>query len=119
MATADPIFDGERPRGGNGVRREPRREIVRIVEYACFPRATADQPRRLGFTRDVSRSGMCIGADRSEHVGELLRLSVRGLDGRAQEPVVARVVWTSAERDGRFWLGLELLADALCEDLAA
>ena len=102
-----------------GVRRETREDTVRIVEYSRYPRGAADQQLRLGFTRDLSRSGMCIGVDRSEHVGALLRLCVREVDGRSPEPAVARVVWTSAERDGRFWLGLELLANAFRWELAA
>jgi len=91
------------------IRREARSEKVRIVEYACFPRVAPNPRLRLGFTRDVSESGMCLGVDRRESVGSLLRLSLRDIEGRTQEACVGRVRWTSEERDGRYWLGLELL----------
>jgi hypothetical protein len=102
-----------------GVRREPRQDTIRIVEFARFPRDEADQGSQLGFTRDISGAGICIGVDRDERVGALLKLCLRDVDGRSAEPVVARVVWTSAEPDGRFWLGLELVSDALGCKLAA
>jgi hypothetical protein len=95
-----------------GIRREPRHETVRVVEYTRFPRLSPDAEPSLGFTRDLSRTGLCIGADRGEEVGALLRLSVRDFAGRNGEPVVARVVWTQEARDERHWIGLALLANA-------
>jgi hypothetical protein len=120
MATANQVMHVNPGDGIDGdARREPREDTIRIVEYAHFPRDAADQRQRLGFTRDFSRSGMCLGADNDEGVGALLKLCVRDLDGRSPEPVVARVVWSSAERDGRFWLGLQLISDAPGWELAA
>jgi hypothetical protein len=92
------------------IRKELREETLRIVEYARFPRLSAGQRPRLGFTRDISRSGLCVGVDDAEDVGSLLRLAVRDLDGQKATASVQRVVWCTAERDGRYWLGLELLA---------
>ena len=92
------------------IRKEPREETLRIVEYARFPRLSAHQRPRLGFTRDISRSGLCVGVDEAEDVGSLLRLAVRCLDGKTATASIQRVVWCGAERDGRYWLGLELLA---------
>jgi hypothetical protein len=89
------------------LRREPREDTVRIVEYTRFPRLGTDAGLRVGFTRDMSRSGMCIGADDPEPAGSLLRLSVQGFDGDPEPACLARVVWCSHARDGRFWLGLE------------
>jgi len=119
MSTANHAIDlGSTAELGNA-RREARADTIRIVEYSRFPRDAADQHQRLGFTRDVSRSGLCLGADNDEGVGALLKLCVRDVDGRSPEPVVARVVWSSAERDGRFWLGLQLLSDGPRWRLAA
>jgi hypothetical protein len=120
LATVNhPIHAGPELPASGGVRREPREDTIRIVEYARFPRAAAGERTRLGFTRYLSRSGMCIGVTRDERVGALLKVCVRAVDGHRPEPVVARVVWTSAEPDGRFWLGLELVSDALGCELAA
>jgi hypothetical protein len=89
------------------LRSEPRREEVRIVEYTPFPRVAPDQAPRIGFTRDLSESGMCIGSDRPEPVGSLLRVVVRDADGQPGRPRVERVVWCQAASEGRHWLGLE------------
>jgi len=94
------------------LRCEPREDTLRIVEYTCFPRVAVHQRPQLGFTRDLSTSGMCLGVDAAEPIGSLLRLAVCGLDGRPSPARVERVVWCSAERDGRYWLGLELISDA-------
>jgi hypothetical protein len=51
------------------IRREPRKDTVRIVEYTRFPRVGPDPGPRIGFTRDLSTSGMCIGTDEAEIVG--------------------------------------------------
>jgi hypothetical protein len=96
-----------------GARREEREAVVRVVEYASFPRMAPEPELQLGFTRDISRSGMCLGVDRCEGVGSLLRLSVRDLEGRPAEARIGRVAWTSSERDGRHWLGVEVLTPAL------
>lgn len=91
------------------IRREPRRDTVRIVEYTRFPRVSPDPGPRIGFTRDISASGMCIGTDEAETVGSLLRVSVRDLEGRPSKPCIERVVWCSRNREGRHWIGLERL----------
>ncbi len=99
------------------IRQELREEALRIVEYTRFPRDAADQRQRLGFTRDLSVSGMCLGVDDAEPIGSLLRVTVCGLNGRPAPARVERVIWCSAERDGRYWLGLELLSDARASHL--
>jgi hypothetical protein len=91
------------------MRREPRADTVRIVEYTRFPRVGPDSARRVGFTRDLSAWGLCIGADDPETPGSLLRVIVREVDGRASRPTIARVVWCSETEDERFWIGLEQL----------
>ena len=95
----------------NPVRRETRREELRTAEYTPFPRIRAGQRPRLGFTRDVSALGMCLGVDVPENVGSLIRVEVRRLDGRSMGATIARVTWCSATRDDRYWLGLDLLCE--------
>jgi hypothetical protein len=94
------------------LRSEPREQAVRIVDYTRFPRASRDQGARFGFTRDLSASGMCLGVDEAEPVGSLLRVTLRDVDGRPARCAIERVVWCSSARDGRYWLGLELVAEA-------
>ncbi len=93
------------------VRNERRRDEVQMVEYAPFPRL-GDQRGRVGFTRDVSESGMCLGVDAPEQAGTLLRVVVRNVDGRTTLDSLARVTWSRSARDGRWWLGLSLLHGA-------
>lgn len=92
-------------------RREPRMDVVRIVEYTHFPRTDSNAPPRTAFTRDVSASGMCIGADEPEATDAMLRVTLRGVDGNPSITVVDRVVWCSPTQDGRWWIGLESLTD--------
>lgn len=113
--TADPVGAAAT---ASGVRRESRTETVRVVEYTRFPRFSPDLMPNLGFTRDLSTSGLCIGADRGEDVGTLLRLCVRDVTGRSAEPIVARVVWSRPTRDERHWIGLALLANSPLERVA-
>ncbi len=93
------------------IRREERVDEVRIAEYTPFPRASCEQQPRLGFTRDVSPLGMCIGVDNPESIGALLRVDIRRLDGRSMGASVGRVVWCTPARDGRYWMGLDLLCE--------
>jgi len=93
-------------------RREFRHDAERIVEYTRFPRIDLAAGSRIGFTRDFSGSGSCIGCDEPEPVGALLRLTVRDIAGRPSCPRLERVVWCEAAGDGRFWLGLERVTDS-------
>ncbi|MDH3213276.1 MAG: PilZ domain-containing protein [Myxococcales bacterium] len=106
-STGDPM----KTVNGDAIRKESREERLGIVEYTRFPRVAPEQRPRIGFTRDVSGMGMCLGVDDTEPIGSLLRITFRGLDGRAAQPSIHRVVWCSSERDGRYWLGLELLSE--------
>lgn len=102
-----PLFDGADAPSSR--RREVREDVVRDVEYCRFPRVCADQRPRIGFTRDVSSSGLCLRADVPEPVGSLLRVAVRGIDGAARREGIARVVWTKPTFDGGHWMGLALV----------
>jgi hypothetical protein len=102
-----------------GRRREVRNDTVRILEFSRYPRDAAEQQLRIGFTRDLSHTGMCVGVDQGERVGAILKVCVHDVDGGRTEPSIARVVWTKAESDGRFWLGLELLSGVCDQKIAA
>ncbi len=93
------------------VRRERRRDEVRSVEYTPFPRVHGEQLPRLGFTRDISTLGMCLRVDTPERIGSLFRVQVRQLGGQSMGASIARVAWRMATRDGRYWLGLDLLCE--------
>ncbi len=92
-----------------GTRRERREEVVRHVEYYPYPRARSDQCLRIGFTRDLSPSGMCVRVDTSERIGSLLRVILRDLDGRPGLESIARISWSSPSADGGHWIGLSLV----------
>ncbi len=93
------------------IRREVRVDAVRSAEYTSFPRARASQTPRRGFTRDTSPLGMCLGVDLPERIGALLRIEVRELDGQSIGATIGRVVWCKPTRDGRYWIGLDLLCE--------
>ena len=93
------------------IRREVRSDEIRVAQYTPFPRETASQQPRVGFTRDVSGLGMCLGVDEPEPLGALLKIDVRSIDGQSMGASIARVVWCSGSRDGRHWIGLDLLCE--------
>jgi PilZ domain len=92
-------------------RREERVAVVRSVEYTPFPRVSAQQRGRVGFTRDVSPGGLCLRVEAPERVGALLRVAVRGVDGRPARVAIARVVWTRSTVDLAFWVGLQIVEE--------
>ena len=108
---ADAQIDGEITALFTPVRREQRIDEVRSAEYTPFPRARADQTPRRGFSRDVSPLGMCLGVDVAEPIGTLLRIEVKRLDGQSIGATIGRVVWCKPTRDGRYWIGLDLLCE--------
>ncbi len=65
----------------------------------------------MGFTRDCSASGLCLGAGRPEPVGSLLRVVVRDVDGRPTLDSLARVIWCRSCADESAWLGLSLVME--------
>ena len=73
--------------------------------------AFANQTPRRGFSRDVSPLGMCLGVDVPERIGALLRVELRQLDGQSIGATIGRVVWCKPTRDGRHWIGLDLLCE--------
>ena len=97
-------------------RMEAREEAVRRVEYTSFPRVGTDTLTRVGFTRNVSPSGMALGVDEALPVGSLVRVIVQSVDGKPDFGAVARVAWGRESHDGApgapaSWLGLVLVAE--------
>jgi len=95
----------------NPERMNPRRHALRLVEYSHFPRMDLDAGRQSGLALNESDSGLCISVPGREAIGELLRVTVRGLNGRSTRDVVARVVWCRNAEKGRFRIGLEMLRE--------
>jgi hypothetical protein len=93
-------------------REEKRESVVRVVEYSRYPRVARDERRLVGFTRNQSRSGMCIVTSDPEVEGTLLRLALRTVDGAGTLDALAHVVWCERRIDGRYWIGLALLERA-------
>ena len=91
---------------------EKREPVVRVVEYSRYPRAAREERRQVGFTRNQSRSGLCIVASEPEEEGTLLRVALRTVDGGATLDALAHVAWCEAREDGRYWIGLALLEAA-------
>jgi len=91
--------------------RAERHEWIRLIDYSPFPRAQLDRGPRTGLSIDESQTGLCIAASERIERGELLRVVVRGIDGRPVRDVVARVVWCRPSDDGRYRAGLALLRE--------
>src|SRR5512138_1557214 len=92
------------------VRKSRRVATVRLVEFAPFPRVRRDERWQVGFTLDLSSQGACLRAKEAEPVGSLLRVIVRGVDGRPTLDSIARVVWCAHGQFGEVRMGLHLLA---------
>lgn len=86
-----------------------RSRVVRIAEYSPYPRVSSEHRRQLGYTRDASPSGMCLGVETPEALGALLQVTVRQVDGAPSHETLARVIWCGPRTGGRFWIGLELI----------
>ena len=83
---------------------------VRLVEFAPFPRVRREERWNVGFTLDLSTQGACLRAKVAEPIGSLLRVIVRGVDGRPTLDSIARVVWSADGKFGEVRMGLSLLA---------
>lgn len=105
----DPIEAATAFQEARPIRREPRRSIVRLVEHSCFPRTGAHGAIVVGFTRDLSASGMCLSSERAVAVGSLRRVTLHSVDGASQRTWIARVTRCDLDSRGKHWLGLELL----------
>lgn len=96
--------------GSRAARKARRVATVRQVEFAPFPRARRDERWTNAFTLDLSSQGACLRTREAAPVGSLLRVIVRGVDGRPTLDSVARVVWSANGRFGEVRMGLAMLA---------
>jgi len=96
--------------GSRTVRKVRRVATVRLVEFAPFPRVRRQERWHVGFTLDLSSQGACLRARDTAPIGSLLRVIVRGVDGRPTLDSIARVVWSANGRFGEVRMGLSMLA---------
>jgi hypothetical protein len=96
--------------GSRSVRKARRVATVRLVEFAPFPRVRRQERWNVGFTLDLSSQGACLRAKEAAPIGSLLRVIVRGVDGRPTLDSIARVVWSANGRFGEVRMGLSMLA---------
>ena len=96
---------------GIPLRLEGRQRVVHVVEYSLYPRREASEKRRVAYTQDRSESG--LGLDLPERVapGELLRVTVRDIDGHISFDGLARVVWCKQIAGGRARAGVSILQE--------
>lgn len=111
MPERNPRFDQQPSVYSTGERRLPRRQALRQVEYSNFPRMDLDAGRQTGLALNESDSGICIAVQSKQEIGALLRVTVRGIDGRTARDVVARVVWCRDADEGRYRIGVEMLRE--------
>lgn len=83
---------------------------MRLVEFAPFPREHRDERWGVGFTLDLSSQGACLRTKEAAPVGSLLRVVVRGVDGRPSLDSIARVIWHARGRFGEVRMGISMLA---------
>jgi hypothetical protein len=104
-------FLTENTSGGVPLRLEARQSIVHVVEYSRYPRRLASENLRVAYTQDRSETG--LGLDLPERVtpGELLRVTVRDIDGQVSVDGLARVVWCKGNDAGRSRAGVSILRE--------
>lgn len=93
-------------------RSEVRHRIVHLVEYSRYPRHDPRQERQVAYTQDRSKSGLGLDLPEAIEPGELLRITLRGIDGEVDMDGLARVVWCSASESGRARAGLAMLRES-------
>lgn len=101
--------DVSTPRSTVPERSESRQRIVHVVEYSHYPRRNAHEARRVAYTQDRSRTGLGLDLPEPVEAGELLRVTLRDIDGLVAVDGLARVVWCRENRDGRANAGLTML----------
>jgi len=96
---------------GVPLRLETRQSVVHVVEYSRYPRRLASENRRVAYTQDRSESG--LGLDLPERVspGELLRVTIRDIDGQVDLDGLARVVWCKQNDGERARAGVSMLRE--------
>ena len=103
----------ESTHGLQAARKARRVATVRLVEFAPFPRERRNERWGLGFTLDLSSQGACLRTKEAAAVGSLLRVVVRGVDGRPTLDSIARVVWHARGNLGEVRMGISMLASRI------
>lgn len=93
-------------------RAESREWVVHLVEYSRYPRSDRGEDRRIAYTQDRSRTGLGLDLPESIEPGELLRITLRDIDGGIDMDGLARVVWCESLASGRSRAGLSMLREA-------
>ena len=101
------VHEGDQP-----TRTEQREPIVQLVEYSRYPRRTAHEQQRVGYTQDRSAAGLGLDLAEPLTAGELLRVTLRDIDGGTALDGLARVVWCRVGNHDRYRAGLAVLRDA-------
>ena len=107
------VFAEVRPdaRPATPARSEPRQQTVHVVEYSRYPRRSPDDARRVAYTQDRSATGLGLDLNERVYPGELLRVSLRDIDGGNSIEGLARVVWCRPVDGGRAQAGLAMLRE--------
>lgn len=93
------------------VRSEVRQRVVHLVEYSRYPRRDPSEDRRVAYTQDRSASGLGLDLPEAIEPGELLRITLRDIDGEVDTDGLARVVWCRPAESGRARAGLAVLRE--------
>jgi hypothetical protein len=93
------------------LRAEIRQRVVHLVEYSRYPRRDPNQPRQVAYTQDRSSTGLGLDLPEVIEPGELLRITLRDIDGKTDVDGLARVVWCREGDSGRARAGLSLLRE--------
>lgn len=95
----------------SSIRCESRQNVVHLVEYSRYPRQDPGEDRKVAYTQDRSATGLGLDLPEIIEPGELLRISLRDIDGLAGMDGLARVVWCQSGEAGRVRAGLSILRE--------
>lgn len=93
-------------------RSEARQRVVHLVEYSRYPRRDSRDERLIAYTQDRSKTGLGLDLPEAIEPGELLRITLRDIDGDVDMDGLARVVWCSESNSGRARAGLAMLRES-------
>ncbi len=93
-------------------RTETRQRVVHVVEYSRFPRRHPGENQRVAYTQDRSKTGLGLDLPECVKPGDLLRITLRDIDGEIDMDGLARVVWCESLSSGRARAGLAMLRES-------
>jgi hypothetical protein len=92
-------------------RTELRQRVVHLVDYSRYPRRDPREEQKVAYTQDRSSTGLGLDLPEAVKPGELLRITLRDIDGEIDVDGLARVVWCRPEESGRARAGLSMLQE--------